>query len=172
MPVKRAFNVLVRNWKTLLILALMAPPVFLCIIIPIAIKSLSEFHPERITAFEKYPEVLQESFQEDPTLLEACEIWQIYPLPDRKCIWVVTENAEYVEQFIQGTKLTSAQFSHPKVKLLLGCVRPNWEVPDANSWDWFSTAKYGEEFLEGQDLFLVAWKKDRSVAIVFYEWNF
>lgn len=172
MPVKQAFNVLVRNWKKLLILALMAPPILLCVIIPIVINSLFEYHPERIIAFEKYPEVLQKSFEEDPTLLEECEVWQIYPLPDRKCIWVVTENAEYLDQFIQRTKLTSSQFNHPKAKLLLECMRPTWEVPNASSWDWFATEKYGEEFLEGQDLFLVARKKDRSVAIVFYEWIF
>lgn len=161
-----------RNWKILLVLALLTPPLLFCASIPLALRGLFDLHPEPIAATMDLPEVLQRAFEADATLKSACDVWQIQPLPDRKCIWLVNENASYIERFIATNNLADTQFTHPRVKLLLACLRPNWERPDDNAWDWFSTEKYGIEHLEGQDLFLVAWKKDRTRAVVFYEWIF
>lgn len=161
-----------RNWKLLLILALLAPPLLFCASIPLALRGLLDLHPEPISDTKDLPDVLLQAFKDDALLRSAFDVWQIEPLPDRKCIWVISDNASYVERFIFTNKLIHTRFSHPRIKLLSSCLRPEWEKPDDNAWDWYTTERYGEEHLEGQDLFLVGWKKDHSRAIVLYEWIF
>lgn len=159
-----------QNWKTILLVLVLIPPVWMGVVFMLMPFAFMSGPPVQLIEMKDLPEPLSWAFEADPTLPANLDVWQISGLPDRMCIWKINARSDYVGQFIQDKRLEKTDATHARAAMLVERMRPSWPKVDVQSWDWYSTAKYGKEHLEGQDLYLVVTNSDRSIAFVFYEW--
>ena len=169
---KASMLALRQNWKTILLVLVLIPPVWMGVVFMLMPFAFMSGPPVQLVGMKDLPETLKRAFEADPTLPTHFDVWQISGLPDRQCIWKIHGRSDYVGQFIQDERLEKTDSTHARAGMLFERMRSSWPKADVHSWEWYSTTKYGKEHLEGQDLYLVVTNSDRTIALVFYEWIF
>ena len=123
--------------------------------------------PHFVTDTKEWPDSLQKMIGNDIAIADSIQVYEIYPLPDTKSVWLVKNHDEFIDALIQVHKLNEIAFDHPKLSELIESLPHEWGNLDVESSGFHATSGFGSIHQEGVDLFVVARDRKSSQSVYF-----
>ena len=128
--------------------------------------------PHFVTDANDWPDSLRKIVANNNSLADSVQVYEIYPLPDMKSVWLVKNHDQSIDNLIRNNDLDEIAVNHPKLSELIESLPPECGTLDVESSELHATAGFGSIHQEGVDLFVVVRNRQSNQSVILYEWIF
>ena len=121
---------------------------------------------------DQWPRALQALIGDDHELRSHVRVYGLDDFIDHRSIWLIKGRSELLDRLLANNAFEAATRSHPMADRLLSSIPHGWPRPDLSASSWQATPGFGQQHIEGVDLFLVVRDEAGDFSVVLHHWNF
>jgi hypothetical protein len=91
---------------------------------------------------------------------------------DDRSIWLIKGESPLMDRLVSTNELEATTDTHPMAGQLLSSIPDGWPRPNLSACSWQATPGFGQRYMSGPDLFLIAHDETANVWYVLHHWNF
>ena len=125
-----------------------------------------------IRSADKWPRAFAQLVDDDPELASNVQLYGLGDFIDHKSLWLIDGDSALLDELIALHANEPTTDSHPLADDLISSIPGFWPKPGLKSCTWHTTPGYGQQHIEGVDLFLVLRDSTSNRAYILHEWIF